>query len=113
VEQPGRTVAVLTNPEELTATVDIYPGDSAPLDVAIRVDQEPEAYGWNNETYFHRNWRNPDRRLERGQYMIEVLVTSSGRKCINYFRLDNDGPIGAFHLAELTPDQRRAALANI
>jgi hypothetical protein len=104
----GQTVPVILNPEELKVTVDIYPGDSEPLDVAIRVDQEVDAYGWNNETYFYQNWRNPQRKLNHERYLVEVIVTSSGSKRRGVFRLDNDGPFTDFHLAELTLTQRQA-----
>jgi hypothetical protein len=104
----GQTVPVILNPEELKVTADIYPGDSEPLDVAIRVDQEVDAYGWNNETYFYQNWRNPQRKLNHERYLVEVIVTSSGSKRRGVFRLDNDGPFTDFHLAELTLTQRQA-----
>jgi hypothetical protein len=91
-------VPMLTNPQELKTTVDIYPGSSEPLDVAIRVDPERDAYGWNNEAYYHRNWRNPERRLAEGRYVIRVVVSSSGRKCAEYFCLNNDGPLGTLSM---------------
>jgi hypothetical protein len=108
IQTPDGTVPILTNPEELKNTVDIYPGDTEQLDVAIRVDQEDYAYGWNNETYFHPNWRNPDRQLNHERYLIRVMVTSSGRRCTRSFRIDNDGPFASFNLAELTSAQRQA-----
>ena len=41
------------------------------LDVVIRVDQEDQAYGWNNETYFYPNWRNPNRQLNHERYFVK------------------------------------------
>jgi hypothetical protein len=105
----GGTVPLLTNSEELKNTVDIYPGDTEQIDIAIRVDHENEAYAWNNETYFYPNWRNPNRQLNHERYLIRVIVTSSGRKCVHVFRIDNDGPFTSFNLAEVTPAQRQAA----
>jgi hypothetical protein len=105
----GGTVPVLINPQELKATVDIYPGDVEQLDVAIRVDQEQDAYGWSDETYYFPDWRNPARQLNHDRYLIKVTVTSSGRKCTNLFRIDNDGPFASFSLAEPTPPQRQVA----
>jgi hypothetical protein len=47
--------------------VDIYPGESELLDIAIRADNDTECYGWNNETYFSTpQWRNPRWRLDPG-----------------------------------------------
>jgi hypothetical protein len=111
LQQGEQIVPVVTNPEELKVTVDIYPGDSEPLDVAIRVADEQDAYGWSNENYFFLDWRNPQRQLNRTQYLIEVVVTSSGRKRRGIFRIDNDGPFIDFRLAEPTPAQRQAANA--
>jgi hypothetical protein len=105
--QDSTKAAVLTNPAELRNTVDIYPGDTEQLDVAIRVDGETSAYGWNNDTYFYENWLNPRYKLERGQHVIRVIVRSSGRKCIRLFRIDNDGPFAGFNLDELTTAQRK------
>lgn len=109
IQTSSGIMPVLTNPEELKTTVDIYPGDVEQLDLAIRVDQEQHAYGWNNETYFYPDWRNPNYQLNSGCYLIRVTVTSSGRKCIGSFRIDNDGAFADFDLAEPTRDQRRAA----
>jgi hypothetical protein len=108
IQTPDGTVPILTNQQELKNTVDIYPGDTEQLDVAIRVDQEDHAYGWNNETYFYPNWRNLNRQLNHERYLIRVIVASSGRKCTGYFRIDNDGPFASFDLTELTPAQRQA-----
>jgi hypothetical protein len=107
VQTPTGVVPVLTNPQELKATVDIYPGDAEQLDVAIRVDQEQHAYAWNDETYFHQDWRNQNRRLGHDRYLIEVSVSSSGRRCTAWFRIDNDGPFTSFNLAKLTLTQRQ------
>jgi hypothetical protein len=41
--------------------VDILPGDSAHLDIAIRAEDDDECYGWNNDSYFCTPlWRNPN-----------------------------------------------------
>jgi hypothetical protein len=103
----GPPVPYLTNPAELKNTIDIYPGETEQLDVVIRVDQENEAYAWNNETYFYSDWRNPNRRLNQERYLVKVVITSSGRKCTDFFRIDNDGPFTSFQLDKLTPEQRQ------
>ena len=106
--QPGgQTVPVLVNPYALSATVDIYPGEKEILDIVARVDGEDVAYGWNNETYFFEDWRNTDRQLPRQQYLIEVTITSSGRKRRKWFCINNDGPFNSFRLTELTSEQRQ------
>ena len=68
--------------------IDVYPGDREQLDVAARFDDEQDCYGWNNEAYSH-NWRNPRWRLLRKDYLVKVVVTSSGHKCVGLYRLLN------------------------
>jgi len=97
----GQVVQLLTNPQELKPTVDVYPGDTELLDVAVRVDGEDDCYGWNDETYYYQNWRNPNRRLGRSIFLVDVIVTSSGKKSIGHFRVANDGPaLASFRLIE-------------
>jgi len=69
--------------------IDVYPGENELLDVAVRFDDEPDCYGWNNESYFH-NWRNPKWKFPRSVYLVKVVVTSSGHKCEGLYRLFND-----------------------
>ena len=71
--------------------IDVYPGEAEPLDTVTRFDDEDEAYGWNNETYFSRPiWRNPDWKLPSGRYLIKVTVRSSGETLTDIFRVIND-----------------------
>ncbi len=71
--------------------MDVYPGESEILDVAVRLDDEEDCYGWNTESYFCiPAWRNPNWKLPRGRYLVRVTVTSSGQKCVGTFRLIND-----------------------
>jgi hypothetical protein len=71
--------------------IDVYPGEEELLDVAVRLDDEAECYGWNNDGYLY-NWRNPSWKLSPGRYLVKVVVTSSGQKCSGVFRLINDVP---------------------
>jgi hypothetical protein len=85
---------------------DVYPGEEEVLDVAVRFDDEADCYGWNNDSYFY-NWRNPNWRLPRERYLIKVVVTSSGQKCVGKFRLINNVDSRAdFRLTELLPEDR-------
>ena len=85
------------------ARMDVYPGEEEIVDVAVRLDNELDCYGWNDEAYTH-NWRNPNWKLPPGRYLVRVVVTSSGHKCIGHFRLINDVDNRAdFRLASATP----------
>ncbi len=69
--------------------IDVYPGEEEILDVAVRFDDGADCYGWNNDSYL-TNWRNPKWKLGRERYLIKVVITSSGQKCVGVFRLIND-----------------------
>jgi hypothetical protein len=79
--------------------IDVYPGEGELLDVAVRLDNDVECFGWNNDSYFCQPlWRNPSWRLERGHYLVRVTITSSGQKCVGTFELVNDAGRTDFHL---------------
>ncbi len=83
----------------MSARVDIYPGEKEPIDIAAKFDDEMDCYGWSNESYFSEPvWRNPRWRVAPGRYLVKVVVTSSGEKASAVFRLINDVPIDDFRL---------------
>lgn len=85
--------------EALNARVDVYPGESTPLDVAARFDTDGDAYAWSNQNYFSDPlWRDPNWKLPRGLYLVLLTVSSSGRKCQGLFRLHNDANVDDFRL---------------
>ena len=84
--------------------VDVYPGESELLDIAVRVDNDAECYGWNNEAYFSLPpWRNPNWKLDRGRYLVRVGISSSGQKCVGWFRLENSTSRTDFRLEPYSP----------
>lgn len=86
--------------------IDVYPGEEELLDVAIRFDCEPDCYGWNNDSYLY-NWRNPDWKLPSERYLVKVVITSSGQKCVGKFRLINNVEgLADFCLTNLLPEDR-------
>jgi hypothetical protein len=71
--------------------IDVYPGESELLDIAVRLDEDADCYGWNNDSYFcNPIWRNPNWKLQPGRYLVKVGIFSSGQKCTGTFRLIND-----------------------
>jgi hypothetical protein len=88
--------------------VDVYPGERELLDIAFRADEDAECYGWNNEAHFSTpTWRNPNWKLDRGRYLVRVIVTSSGQKCVGWFRLENSVGRDSFRLEPHTPRSQR------
>jgi hypothetical protein len=89
----------------LKSRIDVYPGESEILDIAVRLDDDECCYGWNNETYFVATpWRNPRWQLERGRYLVRVTVVSSGQTCVGTFRLINDVARTDFRLEKARPE---------
>lgn len=103
LQQPAMLQYNIVDYTGIASTMDVYPGEKEPeiLDVAVRFAGEPDCYGWNNESYFN-NWRTPHWRLPRGTYLVRVVITSSGRKCVGRFRLLNEvDPLTGFRLTPL------------
>ena len=81
--------------------VDVYPGESRVLNLAVRFDNEDECFGWCNESYFSKPiWRNPEWQLPRGRYLVRVTITSAGQRCTGTFRLVNDVPVADFRIID-------------
>jgi hypothetical protein len=86
--------------------VDVYPGEEELLDVAARLDNEADCYGWNNESYLYA-WRTPRWKLQPGRYLVKVVVSSSGQQCVGIVRLVNDVQSRSdFRLLEATAEDR-------
>jgi hypothetical protein len=97
----GEMHGFLVDPIRLSADsrIDVYPGESTPIDIAVKFDSEDECYGWSNLSYFSDPpWRHPDWKLPQGRYLIAVSVSSSGQKCTGLFRLLNHGGPKDFRL---------------
>jgi hypothetical protein len=73
----------------IISKMDIPAGEQEYLDIAVRCDDDEEAYGLNNESYVY-NWRNPKWRLPKGRYLAEVTVRSAGDKISRQFVINND-----------------------
>jgi hypothetical protein len=70
--------------------IDIPSGSKTTLDVALKLDGDEQCYGWNNESYTKRDFRNKDWELDRGVYIVEVRVNTNGREFNQSFKLFND-----------------------
>jgi len=71
--------------------IDIPWGEVEPLDVANKFQNDSDAYGWSNDSYYDQQeryraerWRLP---LER--CLVKVVVRGSGEKCSAVYRLVN------------------------
>jgi hypothetical protein len=86
------TAVFVLDPSRVVATsrMDIYPGETETLDVAVRFEGDIDCYGWNNEAYLHPDRRNPAWRLPASRYLVKASIVTSGDTWINAFRLAND-----------------------
>lgn len=56
-------------------------------EVAVAVLRDGQVHGWGAESYFY-DWRNPDWRLDRGVYDVDVRVEWQGKSKTGRFRLE-------------------------
>ena len=78
--------------------IDIPPGESEILDLAVRCDEDEDAIGWNNESYNPPLWKNPRWKLQKGRYLVSVTVRSAGQRWAADFDLNNQISRGEFLL---------------
>ncbi len=72
--------------------MDIPAGEKEKLDIAIRFDDEQDAFGWSNASYQPPTlWRNPKWKLGKGRHVVTVTVRAGGQKWTDAFELNNDG----------------------
>ena len=107
LQQPAQLVYRIINVTGMESRMDVYPGEQEMLDIAVRFSGEPECFGWNNESYFN-NWRTPGWKLDRGAYLVRVVIASSGSKFVGRFLLMNEAdPLSAFRLTSLSRKEEK------
>jgi len=102
----GNQRGVVFDPVRIThlQKMDIYPSENAEIDIAVRLDNDAECYGWSNESYFSSpRWRPANWRLNQGRYIVRVNIFSSGETISKLFRLCNDGVRQHFRLEATLP----------
>ena len=77
-------------PSWLQNQVDIPAGENVALDIVFKYTNEVECYGWNNDVYSHPGWRNPNWKLDKGRYIVEIRVKTEGREFTDIFWLINE-----------------------
>ncbi len=79
-----QAVLKLLYPDPVTIPVN---AEGEILDVIAKCESDKEAYGWNNEAYFH-DWRTPNYKLERGKYKVKIsIATQNGVTFAENFEL--------------------------
>jgi len=75
--------------------MDINPGDSESLDVAVRFADEAECYAWNTDSYLYGG-RHPNWQLGPGVYFAKVIVNVAGRRLEPFFEFTTTAPVPRF-----------------
>lgn len=90
-----------------------YPGTIESLNVVAKFDTDNECYGWSNWSYIPgKTWRNKDRELPKGRFLVKISVSSSGEKVSAVFKLENSVTCHDFRLMPATK-QEEAMLTSI
>ena len=85
----------------LPSEVDIPAGVSEKFGIAGRFDNDDACYGWTAQSYVSKPpWRNSKWKLDKGDYLVHVVVRSSGQKAEATFRLANSAQRCDFRLDE-------------
>lgn len=93
--------------------IDVYPGESERMDVVTKIEEDMEAYGWNNESYFVDRMRNTRYRLPKDNtYLIAAYALSSGNRCMSIFYFENSGAGGSISIREYTDKKIKKDLIN-
>ncbi len=73
--------------------IDILPGDTQELDVAIKYDDEQAIYAFSNESYelADNMWRKTEWRIDEKEICVEVIVYSGSLRKKGLFLLKNPG----------------------
>ncbi len=58
-------------------------------EVAVAITRDGQAFMFGAESYAYGTFGNPKWKLERKQYDVDVVASSSGLRAVGRFRLDN------------------------
>jgi hypothetical protein len=88
--------------ERLTpqSNIDIHPGETEIIDVAVRPNNNDFGYGFCNESYFAPGLLFPKWKFGKGEFNIIIEIISSSGKVKEIFKIINNGKNGDFKLAE-------------
>jgi hypothetical protein len=87
---------------------DILAGESAVLDIALKLDGDTDCYGFNNLNYMDSSHRLAEHRVEQGTCRVLVRVVSGDYVRVEQFELRNTGTsLKGFSLGEVMDRRTR------
>lgn len=69
----------------------IFPHEDERIDLGIKFQGENEFYFFSNESYLYDQWKNPNWRIEKGEYFAIVKVFYEYGNVESFFELKNSG----------------------
>lgn len=67
---------------------DCFSGSKETIDVVARFDDDEECYVWTSD-YAIKGWKNKERMIPKGRYLVKIIVFSAGEKISALFQLEN------------------------
>jgi len=64
-------IVKVIQPDPVTISVE----EKEIMDVFVKSSKDDDAYGWNNESYFH-DWKNNNYILEEGKYIVKIVIST-------------------------------------
>lgn len=71
--------------------LDINPGSAESFCVCIKYKGEDEIYGFNAYSYLYPNWKNPEWKLDKGEYYVRIVLNAANVYKEFRFLLKNNG----------------------
>jgi hypothetical protein len=80
---------------------DIYTNRPEPLTIAIKWDNEPDCYGFNNISYFYQDFKNPAWTIPEGNVLVRIELFVAGQIVTRTFQIHNPKEGSRFELQGL------------
>jgi len=92
-EQPIGNISDVINKALVHPRENIHPytgeHDAVEVSIGIKYENEKEFYGFNNESYLHKDFKNTAYQFSLGKFSGEIVVSTLGKTYSQKFRVHN------------------------